>query len=93
MYIQNQLIIISSLIITHGLKGLPNHFLCEHGLYQLAHCPRKRTLPEKIIKKRVIGLCRGFTIDGKFYSLTALEKISYPVTKVINIEQEDYCPF
>lgn len=83
---------IDYLIITNGIKGMPNHFLCEGGVYQKSYCPRKRTMPEQVIKKIRNGLCRGFKIDGRFYSLTALEKRSYPVTRIVyNVPDE--CPF
>ena len=83
---------IDYLIITHGIKGMPFHFFSEAGIYQMSHCPRKRTLPEQVIKKICNGLCRGFKIDGRFYSLTALEKRFYPVTRVV-FKVKDECPF
>lgn len=94
MYIQNQQIMIDNLILTHGIKGFPFHFLTEDNLvYQMEHCPNKRTLPEQIKKKQVNGTCRGFMIYGKFKSLSYIESKKYPVTKVLfKVPETDY-PF
>lgn len=83
---------IDYLIITHGIKGMPNHFFCEEGIYQKSYCPRKRTMPEQVIKKIRNGLCRGFKIDGRFYSLTALEKRRYRLSGVV-FKVKDNFPF
>ena len=83
------------LIITHGIKYLPYHFITDKGILQLSHCPRKRTMPTKIlsvIKNGARKDCKGVKIDSRFYSLTALYKRKYPVTKII-INQESECPF
>jgi len=32
------------LIITHGLKRMPYHFITHLGILQISHCPKKRTI-------------------------------------------------
>lgn len=74
------------IIVLFGIKGLPNHFITDKGLLQVGYCPRKRTMPTKIIaqiKTGAKGRCRGYKIDGVFRSLTWLEKHYYPRTVVI----------
>jgi hypothetical protein len=84
---------IDNLIITHGIKGYPYHFFSEGNMiYQRSHVVSKRTLPEQIKKKQLNGTTRGFMIYGKFKSLTALERLRYPLTKVI-FNVPDECPF
>ena len=80
-------------IITHGIKGMPHHYITNRGLLQLSHCPRKRTVPHKILSKITIGTCRGFKILGKFYSLSYLESKAFPFTRVILPEEINDCPF
>ena len=80
-----------TIIITHGIKGMPHHFFCGNELLQLSHCPAKRTKPQKFLKKQKNGMCRGYFIDRKFKSLTFLESKRYPVIKIIL--QEDRLPF
>lgn len=81
--------------ILYGIKYLPNHFITDNGILQISHCPRKRTLPTKFLSVINNGErkdCKGVKIDGRFYSLTSLNKRKYPITKVIvNVECE--CPF
>lgn len=85
---------IDNLILTHGIKGYPHHFLTEdNDIYQISHCKHKRTLPEQVKKKLLNGTCRGFMIYGKFMSLTKIESLKFPYTKVVfNIQERD-CPF
>jgi len=80
------------IIITHGIKGFPNHFFTDKGLLQVEYCPRKRTMPTAFIPKIKTGSggrCRGYKIDGKFRSLTWLEKRLFPRTLVITNQQID----
>ena len=85
---------IDNLILTHGIKGMPYHFFTEDNLiYQVEHCPGKRTLPEQIKSKQLNGTCRGFMIYGKFKSLTFIESKKYPFTKVVFRVPEPDCPF
>ena len=83
------------IFITHGIKGYPNYFFtAENLVYQKSYCPRKRTLPSKVLSKIKIGRCRGFKIDGKFKSLTSLEEKKYPIAiQILNIQKENKCPF
>ena len=73
------------IFLTKGIRGYPNHFFtADHTIYQQSHCPCRRTKPAHLVSKVLNGLCRGYFINGKFKSLTALEKKSYPVpVKVI----------
>ena len=74
------------IIITYGIKGYPYHFMTDRGLLQITHCPRKRTVPTKVlsvIKTGNGGRCRGYQIDGVFHSLTWLESRFYPRTLVV----------
>ena len=74
---------IYTIIITHGIKGYPNHYFSGEELIQLEHFSGKRTRPEKVLSKQLNGRCRGYFLDRKFKSLTWIEKRKYPVTKVI----------
>ena len=86
---------IDTLILTEGLKGLPYHFFSGNDLVQLSHCPNKRTVPTKVLKKQNngrYGMCRGYFINRKFHSLTSLEKRKYPTIKII-LGIDNICPF
>lgn len=72
-----------TIIITHGIKGFPNHYFSGNYLIQLEHFSGKRTRPEKVLNKQLNGRCRGYFIDRKFRSLTWIDKRKYPITKVI----------
>lgn len=81
------------IIITHGIKGLPNYYFSGNDLMVLEHFSNKRTKPTKILKKQLNGRdkrCRGYYIERKFKSLTSLISKQYPLTKVIikNIKPE-----
>ncbi len=82
---------VDTIIITHGIKGLPYHFFCGNDLLQISHCPDKRTKPQKFLKKQKNGLCRGYFIDRKFKSLSWLERRKYPVIRVL--VKEEPMPF
>ena len=82
-----------TIIITHGIKYMPYHFFSDNDLVQITHCPNKRTVPTKILKKQKIGMCRGYFINRKFHSLTSLENRKYPTIKIILGNQENVCPF
>jgi hypothetical protein len=75
------------LIITHGLKNLPNYAFSGNGLYRLAHFSNKRTKPLRKLKLQTMNKnsasCNGYFIEGKFRSKTSLEKRKYPTTKII----------
>jgi hypothetical protein len=85
----------SMLIITHGLRHLPNYYMSENELYVFAHF-RRRTVNFKQLKiqvKKSRGLeCRGYYIDRKFVSLSELKRRRYLVCKIILPKQKD-CPF
>jgi len=84
------------IFITHGIKGYPNHFFTADSLvYQKSYCPRKRTMPSKVLSKIKIGRCRGFKIDSQFKSLSSLEAKKYPIpVQILVIKQEsNECPF
>lgn len=72
-----------TIIITHGIKGFPNHYFSGSDLIQLEHFSGKRTRPEKVLNKQLNGRCRGYFLDRKFKSLTWIDKRKYPITKVI----------
>lgn len=74
---------IDTIIISHGIKGYPNHYFSGEEVIQLEHFSGKRRKPEKVLSKQLNGRCRGYFIDRKFRSLTWIEKRKYPVTRVI----------
>jgi hypothetical protein len=79
------------IIITHGIKGFPYHFMTDKGLLQITHCPRKRTMPTKLIalsKTGNGGRCRGYQIDSVFRSLTWLESRLFPRTVIITKKEK-----
>jgi hypothetical protein len=79
------------IIITHGIKGFPYHFMTDKGLLQITHCPRNRTMPTKFLSKIKTGSggrCRGYQIDGKFRSLTWLENRIFPRTVIITKKEK-----
>jgi hypothetical protein len=47
---------IDTIIITHGIKGYPNHFFSGSDIIQLEHCPNKRTRPTKVLNKQLNGM-------------------------------------
>ena len=79
------------LIITHGLKRLPNHFISDLGVLQLCHFKKKRTRSEKILSEIKCGNSKGVKIDGRFISYAELERRKYPATKVF--VETIYCAF
>jgi hypothetical protein len=79
------------IIITHGIKGYPYHFMTDRGLLQITHCPHNRTMPTKFMAKIKTGSgkrCRGYKLDGVFHSLTWIEKRYYPKTLVVIRKEE-----
>ena len=74
---------IDTIIITHGIKGYPNHFFSGSDVIQIEHCPNKRTRPTKVLNKQLNGMTRGYFLDRKFKSLTWIEKRKYPLKKII----------
>ena len=77
------------IFIVKGIKGYPYHFFTsDHAIYQQSHCPNKRTKPAHLVSKVMNGMCRGYFINGKFKSLTALERLQYPVPVKIIIPAE-----
>ena len=75
------------LIITHGLKNLPNYAFSGNELYRLAHFSNKRTKPLRKLKPQIMNAkgikCHGYFIEGKFRSKTNLDKRKYPKIKII----------
>lgn len=75
------------LIITHGLKSLPNYAFSGNDLYRLEHFSNKRTKKLLKLKPQIMNAkgikCHGFFIEGKFRSRTSLQKRKYPRTKII----------
>lgn len=82
---------IDTLIITHGLKGLPNYAFSGNDLYVLENCKGKRTQPTKRLSIQLNGLTRGYFIDRKFRSLTWIERRMYPIIKIVL--KQTYKPF
>lgn len=77
------------IFLTKGIRGYPNHFFtADHTIYQQSHCLNKRTKPAHLVAKVLNGMCRGYFINGKFKSLTALEKKSYPVPVKVIIPED-----
>ena len=71
------------LIITHGLKRMPNHFITDLGVLQISHFKNKRTRSEKILSEINCGNSKGVKIDGRFISYAELDRRKYPITKVV----------
>ena len=89
---------IDTIIITDAIKGFPYHFFSGNDLVQISHCPNKRSVPTKVLKKQHNGrngMCRGYFINRKFYSLTFLENRKYPIIKIVLGEEylDKICPF
>lgn len=77
------------IFLTKGIRGYPHHFFtADHTIYQQSHCAGKRTKPAHLVAKVLNGMCRGYFINGKFKSLTYLEKKSYPVAVKVIIPQD-----
>ena len=70
------------LIITHGLKRMPYHFITDLGVLQLSHCPKKRTINERILPVVKCGNSKGIRVNKRFVSLAELDRRKYPATKV-----------
>lgn len=81
----------SEIIITHGLKRLPYHFITDLGVLQICHFKNKRTRSEKILSEIKCGNSNGVKIDGRFISYAELERRKFPATKVF--VEEIYVPF
>jgi hypothetical protein len=84
------LYLITDIIITHGLKRLPYHFLTDKGVLQVCYFKNKRTRNERILSEIKCGNSKGVKIDGRFISYTELYRRKFPATKVF---AEDYMPF
>jgi hypothetical protein len=78
------------LIITHGLKRMPYHFVTDLGILQLSYCLKKRTIQERILPIIKCGKSKGVRINKRFVSLGEIERRKYPATKVFI---ENTCPF
>lgn len=86
----------SYFILTHGLKNIPNYYFSGEDLMVLEYCSNNRTKKTKVLKKQFNGRnrsCRGWFINGKFMSLTNLEKKKYPIIKIILNQNFSECPF
>jgi hypothetical protein len=70
------------LIITHGLKRMPYHFITDLGVLQLSHCPKKRTINERILPVVKCGNSKGIRINKRFVSFAEIDRRKYPATKV-----------
>jgi hypothetical protein len=80
------------LIITHGLKRMPNHFITDKGVLQISHFKNKRTRCEKILSEIRCGNSKGIKIDGRFISYAELDRRKFSVTKVFT-EEKNKVPF
>jgi hypothetical protein len=79
------------LIITHGLKRMPYHFITDLGILQLSHCPKKRTITERILPIIKCGNSKGVRMNNRFVSFAEIERRKYPATKVF--VESIYLPF
>jgi hypothetical protein len=70
------------LIITHGLKRMPYHFITDLGVLQLSHCPKKRTINERILPVVKCGNSKGIRVNKRFVSFAEIDRRKYPATKV-----------
>ena len=70
------------LIITHGLKRMPYHFITDLGILQLSHCPKKRTINERILPVVKCGNSEGVRVNKRFVSFAEIDRRKYPATKV-----------
>jgi hypothetical protein len=70
------------LIITHGLKRMPYHFITDLGVLQLSHCPKKRTINERILPVVKCGNSKGVRVNKRFISFAEIDRRKYPATKV-----------
>jgi|688.fasta_scaffold2266162_1 hypothetical protein len=70
------------IIITHGLKRLPFHFITDIGVLQISYFKNKRTRIEKILTEIKCGNSKGVKIDGRFISYSELDRRKFPATKV-----------
>lgn len=81
----------SMLIITHGIKNLPNHFFSGNELWVMTNF-NKRTQYRKMLKmqvKKCRGIeCKGYYIERKFRSLSSLKKRTFPLTYVEVVKEE-----
>ena len=79
------------LIITHGLKRMPYHFITDLGVLQLSHCPKKRTINERILPVVECGNSKGVRMNNRFVSFAEIDRRKYPATKVF--VESIYIPF
>jgi hypothetical protein len=79
------------LIITHGLKRMPYHFITDLGILQLSHCPKKRTINERILPVVKCGNSKGVRVNKRFVSFAEIDRRKYPATKVFL--ESIYLPF
>jgi hypothetical protein len=79
------------LIITHGLKRMPYHFITDLGVLQLSHCPKKRTINERILPVVKCGNSKGVRVNKRFVSFAEIDRRKYPATKVF--VESIYLPF
>ena len=81
------------LILTHGIKNLPNYYFSGNDLYVLEHFGNKKTIPTKKLSQQVMNKgnreTKGYYIERKFRSLSNLNNRKFPVCKVI-VENTDY---
>jgi len=70
------------LIITHGLKRMPYHFITDLGILQLSYCPKKRTINERILPVVKCGNSKGVRVNKRFVSFAEIDRRKYPATKV-----------
>ncbi len=84
----------SMLIVTHGIKNLPNHYFSGNELWVMTNFGKRMQYRKQLkmqVKKSKGIECKGYYIDRKFRSLSSLKKRTYPLTYVE--VQKEYLPF
>jgi hypothetical protein len=84
----------SMLIVTHGIKNLPNHYFSGNDLWVMTNFNKRMQYRKQLkmqVKKSKGIECKGYYIDRKFRSLSSLKKRTYPLTYVE--VQKEYLPF
>jgi len=61
---------------------MPYHFITDLGVLQLSHCPKKRTINERILPVVKCGNSKGVRVNKRFISFAEIDRRKYPATKV-----------
>ena len=86
------------IVITHGIKNLPNYYFSGNEMYVLEYFGNKKTVPTKKLKTQVMNKgnreTKGYYIERKFRSMTNLNNRKFPLTKIIlELKDVEHLPF